>query len=232
MGRPIVRPICDIVQRSALRAISDLTVTGMENVPRNGPLILVANHQSNIDPPLIGAIFPRRVWFLAKASIFENPVSNWFLRSWGAFPLRRGEADVGALRWIMGKLSQGEVVMLFPEGTRNPGAMGEAQPGVSQLALKMKVPLVPIGITGTERYGSVTRVFSPTGKLSITVGEPFNLPHSRSKQTQEQLESLTGTIMARIAELLPETYRGNYALMHSDAASVERDAATVEPAGS
>ena len=232
MGRRIVRPICDVAQKVSLRTFSGLTVTGMDRVPANGPLILVANHQSNIDPPLIGAIFSRRVWFLAKEGIFQNPVANWFLRSWGAFPLRRGETDIRAFRWIMGKLSQGEVVMLFPEGTRNPGAIGEAHYGVSQLALKMNVPLVPIGITGTERFNTVFRVFYPTGKLRITVGEPFVLPLSEGRQTQEQLESLTNMIMARVAELLPESYRGDYAQMSQGRSPVERRAATVESTGS
>ncbi len=232
MGTPIVLPICNVAQRLALRAFSRLTVAGMERVPASGPLIIVANHQSNIDPPLIGAVFPRRVWFLAKEGIFQHPVANWFLRSWGAFPLRRGETDIRAFRWIMDKLSQGEVVMLFPEGTRNPGAMREAQPGVSQLALKMNVPLVPIGITGTERFSTVFRVFNPTGTLRITVGEPFTLPPSKGRQTPEQLESLTSAIMAHIAELLPESYRGYYAPTRSDQPPVERDAATVESAGS
>ncbi len=232
MGTPIVRPICDAAQKVALRTFSGLTVTGMERVPTSGPLIIVANHQSNIDPPLIGAIFPRRVWFLAKEGIFRNPVANWFLRSWGAFPLRRGETDVRAIRWVMDKLSQGEVVMLFPEGTRNPGAMRGAHPGISQLGLKMNVPLVPIGITGTERFNSVTRVFSLTGTLRITVGEPFTLPPSKGRQTPQQLESLTNTIMAHIAELLPESYRGHYALTPSDLPPVERGAATVESVGS
>ena len=231
MGKPKVRPICDATQRLALRAFSDLTVTGMERVPAGGPLILVANHQSNIDPPLIGAIFPRRVWFLAKEGIFKHPLSNWFLRSWGAFPLRRGETDVGAIRWVMDKLSRGQVVMLFPEGTRNPGAMRVAHPGVSQLALKMNVPLVPIGITGTERFNTVLRVFNPTGTLRITVGEPFTLPPSKGRQTPEQLESLTNAIMARIAELLPESYRGDYAPMPPDPSPVERGATTGETAG-
>ena len=231
MGTPIVRPICNVAQRLALRAFSGLTVTGMERVPASGPLIIVANHQSNIDPPLIGAIFPRRVWFLAKEGIFRNPVSNWFLLSWGAFPLRRGETDVRAIRWVVDKLSQGQVVMLFPEGTRNPGAMREAHPGVSQLALKMEVPLLPIGITGTERFSTVFRVFNPTGRLRITVGEPFTLPPSKGRQTTQQLESLTNTIMAHVAELLPESYRGHYALTPSDMPPVERGAATVESAG-
>ena len=151
MGTPIVRPICNAAQKVSLRTFSGLTVTGMDRVPANGPLILVANHQSNIDPPLIGAIFPRRVWFLAKESIFHNPVANWFLRSWGAFPLRRGETDVRAIRWVMDMLSQGQVVMLFPEGTRNPGAMRKVHSGVAQLAMKMNVPLVPIGITGNRK---------------------------------------------------------------------------------
>ena len=227
MITPIVRPICTAAQRLTLRLFSDLKVSGEENLPATGPLIIVANHQSNIDPPLLAAVLKRHTWFVAKASIFRGPIVRWFLGSWGAYPLHRQEGDVRALRWIWHKLEGGEAVVLFPEGTRNPGAMRGAKPGVVQLAIRTQVPLVPIGITGTERLNSVTRVFNPTVKLRVRIGEPFTLPAPEGKPKDEELDSLTEVVMGRIAELLPESHRGVYARTAPGRTPLELDPAKV-----
>ena len=230
MITPIVRPICTATQRLTLRLFADLEVSGEGNLPTTGPLIVVANHQSNIDPPLLAAVLKRHTWFLAKAGIFKGPIIRWFLGSWGAFPLHRQEGDVRALRWILRKLESGEAVVLFPEGTRNPGAMRKAKPGVAQVAIRTQAPLIPVGITGTEGLNNVTRVFNPTVKLRVRIGEPFTLPAPVGKPTAEQLDSLTEVIMGRIAELLPESHRGVYALTTSGRAPLELDPARVENA--
>ncbi len=223
MITPVVRPICTAAQRVTLRLFADLEVSGGENLPATGPLIVVANHQSNIDPPLLAAVLKRHTWFLAKAGIFWGPIVRWFLGSWGAFPLRREEGDVRALRWILHKLESGEAVVLFPEGTRNPGAMRKARPGVVQVALRTRAPLIPVGITGTEHLNNVTRVFNPTVKLCVRIGEPFTLPAPEGKPTVEELDSLTEVVMGRIAELLPESHRGVYARTMSERAPLELD---------
>ena len=227
MITPAVRPICTAVQRLTLRLFADLKVSGEENLPATGPLIIVANHQSNIDPPLLAAVLKRHTWFLAKAVIFKGPIVRWFLGSWGAFPLRREEGDVRALRWIWHKLESGEAVVLFPEGTRNPGAMRRAKPGVVQLAIRTQVPLIPIGITGTERLNNVTRVFNPIAKLRVRIGKPFTLPALEGKPKDEEIDALTEVVMGRIAELLPESHQGVYARTPSDRAPVELDPAKV-----
>jgi len=227
MITPIVRPICTAAQRLSLRLFADLEVSGGENLPATGPLIIVANHQSNIDPPLLAAVLKRNTWFLAKAGIFKGPIIRWFLTSWGAFPLKRGEGDVRALRWILRKLESGEAVVLFPEGTRNPGAMRRARPGVVQVALRTRAPLVPVGITGTEHLNNVGRVFNPTVKLRVRIGKPFTLPALEGKPKDEELDSLTEMVMRRIAELLPESHRGVYARTTSGEAPIELDPAKV-----
>ena len=160
----LVRPVGNFLQRITLRLFADYKVVGCENVPPSGPLIIVANHQSNFDPPLLGAIIPRRIWFLAKDAIFKGPIAYWFLRSYGAFPLNRDQADIRAFRWVLEQLEQGDAVVIFPEGTRSKGALQKAHPGVVRLALKAQAPLLPVGITGTERLGSVVASPQSHGK--------------------------------------------------------------------
>ena len=206
----LVYPACNVAQRMTLRMFADWEVSGRENVPAEGPLIIVANHQSNFDPPLLGASLPRRIRFLAKDGIFRGHIVSWFLRSYGSFPVNREGADIRAYRWMLKQLQLGQAMVIFPEGTRSPGSMREAMPGVVQLALKSQVPLLPIGITGTERIGSVLRVFNPTGRLRLNIGSVFHLPPAKGRVTADELGSLTGLIMRRIADLLPESYHGVY----------------------
>ncbi|MCH8206149.1 MAG: 1-acyl-sn-glycerol-3-phosphate acyltransferase [Chloroflexi bacterium] len=216
---PFVSPICNIVQRLTLRLFADYKVEGKENVPPMGPLIVVANHQSYLDPPILGACLPRRIWFLAKDSIFRGPILNWFLRSYGAFPLDRFGSDLRAYRWALNKLERDQVLVLFPEGTRSKGSMNKALPGVARLALKTGAPLLPVGIVGTEHMGHWLRVLNPSGTIRVNIGTVFSLPSIDGRPSQEVLGSLTDMIMQRVATLLPEQYRGVYSIKPSTRAT-------------
>ena len=212
MGTPITFPVCTFLQRMTLRMFADYEVMGQENVPPMGPLIIVANHQSNIDPSVLGASIPRRMWFLAKEEMFWGPVAKWFLRSYGAYPVNREGPDIRAYRWVFEQLEQGHAVVIYPEGTRSNGTLQEAKSGVVRLALTSKAPLLPVGVTGTERLGTVLRVFNPTGRIRVNIGQVFSLPSIEGKLNAEVLDSLTEMIMHRIAALLPESYQGFYRL--------------------
>ncbi|MDA1349634.1 MAG: lysophospholipid acyltransferase family protein [Chloroflexi bacterium] len=201
-----------------LRIFADYSAEGVEHVPPMGPLIVVANHQSNIDPPLLASSLPRRIRFLAKDTLFGGPVTSWFLRSYGAFPLNREGADVRAFRWALNELQRGQVLALFPEGTRSPGAMRKAQSGVVQLALKSQASLLPVGITGTEGVGHWLRVLNPTGTIRVRIGTAFSLPPIDGRPTTEVLDSMTDMVMRRVAALLPESYHGVYGRQHTDGA--------------
>jgi 1-acyl-sn-glycerol-3-phosphate acyltransferase len=146
-------------------------------------------------------------------------IANWFLRTYGAFPLNRDAVDVTAHRWSVAHLKSGGALALFPEGTRNPRGMGQAHAGVARLALSTKTRLLPVGITGTEHLGSVLRVFNPTGRIRMNIGEPFELPPIAGKPSKAELEAMTGMIMRRIAAQLPPEYRGEYQLDEPDAAA-------------
>lgn len=206
----LVYSACNVTQRALLRLFADCKVTGRENVPPMGPLMIVSNHLSNIDPSLLASSLPRRIRFLAKRGLFATRLSQWFFTSYGAFPLNREGVDVGAYRWALTELANDGALVLFPEGTRSNGAMAQAKQGVVNIALQSKVPILPIAITGTQHIGHWINVLHPTGTIRVNVGQVFTLPDIEGKPSKELLESLTTSIMLKIAELLPESYRGIY----------------------
>ena len=207
----LVYHACNVLQKGTLHAFANWQVTGRENVPSVGPLIVVANHQSNFDPPLLPPSIPRRIRFLAKDSIFKGPaIVNRFLREYGAYPLKRTGIDVGAHRWALDQLRRDQVIAVFPEGTRSRGGMRRARPGVVHLALTTQASILPVGITGTERLGTWLRVLNPTGQITVTIGRPFTLPVIEGKPSPAVMESLTEMVMREVAVLLPPSYRGVY----------------------
>ena len=203
---------CNVTQRFTLRAFADWKVTGRENVPSMGPLVVVANHLSNLDPPLLGASLPRRIRFLAKDTLFVGgPLVRWFLGSYGAFPVNRDGVDVRAYRWALNLLNNDGALVVFPEGTRSKnGQMQKAKPGVVGLVRRTNASILPVAITGTERMGTWMRAVNPTGRIRVRIGEVFSLPDIEGRLSKEVTESLNTMIMQRVAELLPEEYRGEY----------------------
>lgn len=124
-------------------------VEGRENFPAQGPCIVVSNHASYLDPIVIGCAAPRRIYFMAKEELFRNPLSAFFLKQLGAFPLRREEGDRQAIKRIFSLLREENVVGLFPEGTRNEGKVRDFRPGAIKLLLKAQVPVIVGRIDGT-----------------------------------------------------------------------------------
>ena len=206
----VLYPICDFLQRRAVSALSDWGVSGIENVPPWGPLIIVSNHLSQSDPSFIGAAIPRRPRFLAKKELFTNPIAGPLIRSYGGFPLNRQGGDLAAYRWAMKLLERDGTLVLFPEGTRSPKGLRRARDGATRIALASQAPLLPVGITGTENFGTWARVFFPNARIRVNIGKPFTLPLLEGKPSREVLGSLTEMVMLRIAMLLPPEYRGVY----------------------
>ena len=204
--------ISNAMMKGTLRIFSNWKVIGQENVPLTGPLLIVSNHMSNVDPPLIAASIPRRVNFIAKRGIFK-PGIRWFLKAYGAFALnaeKKGN-DIEAMLWMRKLLKQDKSVVIFPESTRNPYiGMQQAVPGVAFLASKTQTPILPVGITGTERLGPLWRIVFPSGDLRVHIGKPFTLPDAGNKYTHEQLKEMMNTVMGHIADLIPKNYHGVY----------------------
>lgn len=186
-----------------LRLLTRFEVVGREHIPPAGPLVVVANHTHFIDPPVVGATLGRKVLLMAKRELFRAPVVGWMVRHYDAFPVRRGEADRQALRWARQAIEMGQVVGMFPEGTRSRnGVMREAFPGAALIALRSGAPVLPVGIDGTDRvFPSLRRLRRP--RVRVVYGPTFSL-HSDDRV------GATEEMMRRIAELLPEWRRGPY----------------------
>jgi len=206
-----IYPLTTFLQKNAVRLFADYKVNGTENVPPIGPLIVICNHQSNLDPYLLRTFISRRTWFLAKDELFNHSrIASRFLHSWGAFPLNRTGVDTRAYKWLINLLDHDQVVVVFPEGTRSPGAMKKALSGVVRLAMRSQSPILPVGIVGTEKLQAWYHVGYPKGHIRINIGEAFSLPQIDGRLSKDVLESLNDMMMSRVAELLPEGYRGVY----------------------
>ena len=192
-----------------LAAFTRIHIEGLENVPRSGSFLMVSNHLNLIDPPVLGALLRRRIAFMAKEELFRTPVVGWVVKGYGAFSVRRGQADRQALRTAVTVLKQGGAIGIFPEGHRSEtGKMIEAHPGAALIALTSAAPVLPVGIWGTDRVRSpLSLLLRP--RIDIRIGEPFML--QRSASGKEDLGQATRTMMARVARLIPDDRRGYYA---------------------
>ena len=201
----VLRVIAIIVARLTTR----LELSGTENPPVP-PYLLATNHLSAFDIPLLAAIFPHPIRALAAIEHQSNPLYAPILAASGAIWVRRGEVDRRALRKALAVLERGEVLGIAPEGTRadESHALQKGKAGTAYIATRADVPIVPVGIAGTEKIRSGLLQLRRT-KVRVVIGEPFRLPesgHVRSKKLHEYSD----LIMRHIAELLPEKYRGVY----------------------
>jgi 1-acyl-sn-glycerol-3-phosphate acyltransferase len=145
---------------------------GMQHVPTTGPLIIASNHRSFMDPWVIGMLLRRPVYFIAKTELFHNRVVAWLLSSLGAFPVDRGNGDRGAMETARRILERGDVVVIFPEGTRTrPGGLGMPKRGVGRLALETGAPVLPVALIGTEAVRRGWRI--RPRKVRIRAGRPL-----------------------------------------------------------
>jgi 1-acyl-sn-glycerol-3-phosphate acyltransferase len=179
-----------------------LRARGLEHLPEGG-FVLAANHTSNFDPwPLGLPLWPRRqLRFMAKSELF-NPLLAPALRAGGAFKVRRGEGDIEAMRTAMELVTEGEIVVMFPEGTRRQKGLrkkhvARAHTGAARIALGAGAPLVPAAIAGTDRLARL-------GPLRVAYGEPLDLSDLDGLETKRAAEAATDRLMSRIEELHAE----------------------------
>jgi len=211
-----------LLSRLGARALASVTVEGLENVPRTGPVILAANHISNLDPLVAGAwvtsaLKRRRIHWLGKRELFDWPLFGWVAARGGVHPVDRGTADVEAFRLAAKILDRGHVLLVFPEGTRSPtGELQEAKDGIALLAMRSGALVVPIGINNTDavwRKGRRMPLPFPRREVTVRIGPPFRVadlvPAGTDRRTAKGLA--TTAIMSRIAELLDARHRGVYA---------------------
>ena len=209
-------PLCNVGFKTTLKLFSDFKIEGQENLPESGPILIASNHLSNLDPAIVAAALNRPPVFLAKRELFKYRSGAFLMRGYGAYPVDRRGADLKALNWITNKLSsEKRIVIVFPEGTRSKsGGLLRGQPGLAHLALSTGVPIVPFGLQGSENLQNPLKVMKPSGTLRLNIGKPFVAIREPGRPTRKIATDTTKEIMVRIARLLPDGKRGEYADMN------------------
>jgi 1-acyl-sn-glycerol-3-phosphate acyltransferase len=194
----ILKPLAVAV----MRVLFGLESRGREHVPQAGPVLLVSNHSSVLDPPLVGGAAPRPLSFLAKAELFDIPIFGGLIRRLNARPVRREGADAAALRMALRVLQEGRALLVFPEGTRGEeGTLREPKPGAALLAVMSGAPVVPVYVRGSGGAWPRGRRLPRRQKVVVTFGPPIVFTAPGRAGRKEQYEAVSRTMMAAIADL-------------------------------
>jgi 1-acyl-sn-glycerol-3-phosphate acyltransferase len=185
------------------RLIFGLQVEGLEHIPRTGAVILAPNHVSYVDPVVVGISIARRIHFMAKGELFRNRLAGWFLRSLQAFPVDRERVDPSTLKRTLSLLAAGQIVLMFPEGTRGDGrTLGPAKPGIALVAARSGAAVVPVFHWGAEQVlprGSRRFRRAP---LRVRFGPPLVFPRDGPVR-REAVEAFGRRLIGAIAALRP-----------------------------
>lgn len=186
-----------------------------DRVPRTGGVILACNHQSFLDPMLAALALPRECDFMARDTLFQHPVFKRLISSLNAFPVRRGEADLAAIKESLRRLRDGRLLIMFPEGTRTlDGRIGPFLPGIGSIAKKAKVPIVPVLIEGAFEAWPRHRKAPGIGRVTVIYGEPIYPEAGRSMTAEALVAELNGRV--RLMQENERRRRGLPPLQYTD----------------
>jgi len=185
------------------RAFFALSVEGQAHVPESGPVILAPNHVSYLDPVVVGISTHRRVHFMAKKELFRNPLVGWLLHGLQAYPVTRERVDPSTLKRTLSLLAAGNVVLMFPEGTRGDGrTLGPAKPGIAVIAARSGAPVVPVFHWGAEQVLPRGGRRMRRGPLRVRFGPPLTFS-AGDRHDREAVEAFCRELMEAIAALRP-----------------------------
>ena len=195
-----------VIARPLLKSLFRFQVFGAKNVPSNGGVLLVSNHVSYVDPVFMGAAVDRNLHYMARSTLFKLGLIERFLLSMNAFPVHLGVPDRGAIRRALQLLDDGNVLHIFPEGTRSvDGTLGTAQAGVGFIAYRTKAPVVPVFLDGTEKVLPRGAQMMKPAKVKLSFGRPLDLDHFRKARSSREIRAKIGeVVMSSIAELRGE----------------------------
>ncbi|HUI07618.1 MAG TPA: lysophospholipid acyltransferase family protein [Verrucomicrobiae bacterium] len=201
---------CRFLYRVYFRVYHRGRIYNARRLPDEGAVLLAGNHVSFLDPPFFGLACKREAFFMARDTLFRNPLAGAILRSWNCVPISRDRGDLGAMRAVLRLLGEGKAVLMFPEGTRSPdGRLQEPRAGVGMIVARAKVPIVPLRIFGTDRALPRGSRLPRPARIEIKFGEPFTYPlpadfDQRHGDDQKAVYLDIGReIMRRIAALEP-----------------------------
>jgi len=187
-----------------LRMLGGFRVTGLEHLPAQDGAVIASNHLSFLDPPTVGVAMPRRTYYFAKSELFK-PIFGWIIRKCYAFPVERGAADTRALKNAIELLRGGELLTMFPEGTRSrDGQLGEFDLGAALAASRAGVPIIPCALTGTDVVMPIGSPFFHRGRVAVSFGEPIDTLQFGAKPGKEDLQRLTSLTEQAVRALKAE----------------------------
>lgn len=194
--------IAKIIVKFLFLVLFRVEVRGGDNIPEKGAFILCPNHMSYLDPPLVACFVRRRIFYMAKEELFHNRVFGWVLKMLGAFPVKRGAADLMAIKTALKILKDGKALGFFVEGTRSKSKeLKRAEPGVALLSIKAACPVVPVAIVGSYRLFN---------KIIINIGRPFYLKNPKgAKSNSEYLSEISQIVIDKIKALQEEANEDN-----------------------
>lgn len=211
LGHPVAQKIVIFVLRVAFKLLMRLEISGLDRIPRSGPLIIIINHIAFLDP-IICASLPRLITPIAKKEAFDRPAFRLLMNGYGTISVARGEADIQAMRLALKVLKNEGAILLAPEGTRSPNyQLQPGKEGAVMLALRSGAPIVPVGVTGTHQLAASWKRMR-RASVCLSVGKPFRL-HASSlsgRASREEMVTITREMMYRLAQQLPPAYRGVY----------------------
>lgn len=185
-----------------MRAWFGLRVRGTEHIPASGAALIVSNHQSILDPPIVGGAVPRQIYFLAKAELFRIPLFGRLIRALHARPVRREGSDMRALRTAAQLLEEGKALLIFPEGTRSlTGRLGEAKAGVGMLAVTSGVPVVPAYVSGSLEALPKGRAWPRRSRVSVSFGPALHFKPQSGPGRKDRYREAAEEMMRGIAQL-------------------------------
>ncbi len=179
----------------------NLTIIGVENVPKKGGFIAAPNHKSGLDIPIVGRALPRKMYTLAKEELFRNRIISWYLKAMGGIPLKRNAADIESLRAAINVLKEGKPLLMFPEGTRvEKDELGVPKKGFIFIAYKAKAPILPIGIAGTKNALPKNGGFPKPRHIVITFGKPIKVWEIFDPHEKDFYEKAANYVIKEIAK--------------------------------
>ena len=194
----VLKPLVFALMRLAFR----LEVRGREHVPATGPVLIVSNHVSVLDPPFVGGASPRELYFLAKEELFAIPLFGRLIRGLNARPVKRDGTDSRALKAALKLLAEDRALLLFPEGTRQrEGRLGAGKPGAGMLAVMSGAPVVPAYVSGSAQALPPGRALPRPSRVRVSFGPPLHFKAVGSERRKEQYREATEEMMRAIAQL-------------------------------
>lgn len=208
---PFIRAFNAVI-RGLTSVLCRIDAEDLKKVPEEGPLIIIANHVTFLEVPLLYThLQPRPLTGFAKHELWENPITRPLFDMWGGIPVRRGQPDRAALRQALDALEEGHIMAIAPEGTRSHnGRLQRGHTGVVLLALRSAAPLLPLVYYGGEKLNENLMRLRRTD-FHIRVGNPFYLERGEEQPSREMRQQMLDELMYQLAALLPPEYRGVYA---------------------